>query len=153
MLTTQEREMVVEEWNQTASEFPSTACVHHLFETQASRTPDAVALVFEFGQWTYSELNARSNQLAHYLKQRGVGPETLVGISVERSPEMAVGLLGILKAGGAFVPLDPAYPRERLAFMMADAGDQSLAHPSFASRPAPPVRVRNHLPRRGLDDI
>jgi non-ribosomal peptide synthetase component F len=85
------------------------------------QTPDAVAVVYEDKQLTYRELNARANQLAHYLQKLGVGPEVLVGIFVERSLEMMVGLLGILKAGGAYVPLDPAYPKERLAFMLSDS--------------------------------
>jgi len=84
------------------------------------RTPDHVALIFEGQQLTYAELNAKANQLAHYLRSLGVGPDVLVGICVERSLEMVVGLLGILKAGGAYVPIDPEYPKERLAFMLED---------------------------------
>ncbi|RPI88778.1 MAG: amino acid adenylation domain-containing protein, partial [Chloroflexi bacterium] len=93
-----------------------------LFEEQAERTPDAIAVVFEDQQLTYAQLNARANQLAHYLRKQGVGPEVLVGICMERSLEMIVGLLGILKAGGAYVPLDPAYPADRLMYMLADSG-------------------------------
>ncbi len=95
-------------------------CVHGLFEEQVERTPDAVAVVFNNEQLTYRELNARANQLAHYLKGRGVCSEVLVGICVERSLEMIVGILGTLKAGGAYLPLDPSYPRERLSFMLGD---------------------------------
>ncbi len=109
------------EWNDTEADYPKDKCIHQLFEEQAERTPDAVAVVYEDQQLTYRELNARANQLAHYLKKLGVGPDVLVGICVERSLEMIVGLLGILKAGGAYVPLDPKYPRERLAFMLEDA--------------------------------
>ena len=86
-------------------------CLHQLFEAQVERTPEAIAVVFEDQTLTYRELNQRANQLAHYLRARGVGPEVLVGICMERSLELMVGLLGILKAGGAYVPLDPAYPR------------------------------------------
>ena len=93
-----------------------------LFAAQAARTPDAVAVVFEDRTLSYAALDAHANRLAHHLQSLGVGPETMVGLCVERSPEMVVGLLGILKAGGAYLPLDPNYPRERLAFMLADAG-------------------------------
>jgi amino acid adenylation domain-containing protein len=96
-------------------------CLHHLFETQAERTPDATAVVFGDEELTYRELNRRANRLAHRLQESGVRPEALLGIYVERSVEMVVGLLGTLKAGGAYIPLDPTYPRERLAFMLADA--------------------------------
>ena len=93
-----------------------------LFAAQAARTPDAVAVVFEDRTLSYAALDAHANRLAHHLQSLGVGPETWSGCCVERSPEMVVGLLGILKAGGAYLPLDPNYPRERLAFMLADAG-------------------------------
>jgi len=96
-------------------------CVHELFQQQVRSAPEAVAVVFEKQQLTYRELNARANQLAHYLRKLGIGPEVLVGICVNRSPMMLIGLLGILKAGGAYVPLDPAYPQERLRFITDDA--------------------------------
>ncbi|MBW4417616.1 MAG: amino acid adenylation domain-containing protein [Myxacorys californica WJT36-NPBG1] len=108
------------EWNNTQVEYPNQ-CVHQRFEAQVERTPDAVALVYGDEQFTYRELNQRSNQLAHYLQTLGVTSEVLVGVCLERSPEMVMALLGILKAGGAYVPLDPAYPQERLSFMMNDA--------------------------------
>jgi amino acid adenylation domain-containing protein len=103
------------------AELAHDKCVHELFEAQAELTPDAVAVVFGAQQMSYGELNARANQLAHYLRACGVGPESLVAICTERSPEMLIGLLGILKAGGAYLPLDPAYPQERLEFMLMDA--------------------------------
>src|SRR5258705_9245242 len=96
------------------------SCIHELFEKQVERTPDAVAVVFENHELTYRELNSRANQLGHYLQRLGVGPEVLVGICVERSLEMIVGILGILKARGAYLPLDPSYPPERLSFMLGD---------------------------------
>lgn len=96
-------------------------CLHELFEQQVRQTPQATAVVFEHTALTYQELNQQATELASRLQQRGVGPEVLVGLCVERSLEMIVGLLGILKAGGAFVPLDPTYPQERLAFMVADS--------------------------------
>jgi amino acid adenylation domain-containing protein len=121
ILTEAERRRLLVEWNDTKRDYPKEKCVHELFEEQAERTPNAVAVLFEGGQLTYRELNRRANQLAHHLRRLGVGPETLVGLCVERSPEMVVGLLGILKTGGAYVPLDPAYPNERLAFMLEDS--------------------------------
>ena len=121
LLTEAERQQVLVEWNQTAVAYPKDVCLPQLFEAQVERAPAAVAVVCEGQTLTYWELNRRANQLAHYLKGLGVGPEVLVGICVERSLEMVVGLLGILKAGGAYVPLDPAYPKERLAFMLQDA--------------------------------
>src|SRR5438067_4841823 len=110
MLPEPERRQLIVEWNQTEEEYPSDQCIHELFEEQVERTPDAVAVEFEGERLSYSELNARSNQLAHYLRNLGVGSETLVGLMVERSLDMLVGVLGILKAGGAYVPLDPANP-------------------------------------------
>ena len=121
LLTGGERRQILEEWNDTKRDYPAAETYPELFEAQAERTPDAVAIVFEERQLTYRELNARANQLAHYLRKRGVGPEVLVGVYLERSIEMVVALLGILKAGGAYVPLDPTYPSERVSFMMKDA--------------------------------
>jgi amino acid adenylation domain-containing protein len=121
LLTEAERQQLLGEWNQTQVPYPRDVCLHQLFEVQAEQTPEAVAVVFEAQEVTYRELNARANQLARYLQKRGVGPETLVGICVERSVEMIIGVLGILKAGGIYVPLDPMYPRERLSFMLEDA--------------------------------
>jgi amino acid adenylation domain-containing protein len=121
-----ERHKLLVEWNDTACEFPHDMCFHQLFERQVERTPDAEAVVFGDRTLSYRELNSRASHLAHYLRSLGVGPETLVGISVERSLEMMVGILGILKAGGAFVPLEPAYPKDRLAFMIDDSGIQVL---------------------------
>ena len=118
LLTDRERLQLLVEWNDTGTDYPRDECIHQLFEAQAERTPDAVAVVFEGSQLTYRELNRRANQLARHLQKLGVGPEMLVGICTERSLEMVVGLLGILKAGGAYLPLDPSYPRERLAFML-----------------------------------
>jgi len=115
-----ERHQLLVEWNDTAADYPRDECIHQLFEAQAARTPEAVAVVFEDRQLTYGELDARANRLAHHLIALGIGPETLVGVCLERSPALIVGLLGILKAGGAYVPLDPNYPPARLAFMLAD---------------------------------
>jgi len=110
LLTAADRHQLLEEWNDTKRDYPSDKCIHQLFEEQVERTPEATAVVFGDQQLTYRELNNRANQLAHYLQKLGVGPEVLVGICVERSIEMVVGLLGILKAGGVYVPLDPKLP-------------------------------------------
>ncbi len=153
ILTEAERRQLLVEWNATEAEL-SNACVHHLFEAQAARTPDSIALLFDhrepeqgtknkeqridtprntqhatrnsflnsqFSQVSYAELNARANRLAHHLRALGVGPETHVGLCLERSIDLVVALLAILKAGGAFVPLDPTYPAERLTFMLEDS--------------------------------
>ena len=120
-MTALERQKLLVEGNDTQLDDPKELCLHQLFEAQVKRTPEAIAAVFADKSLTYRELNARANQLAHYLQTLGVGPEVLVGICVERSLEMIVGLLGILKAGGAYVPLDPAYPQARLAFILEDA--------------------------------
>ena len=116
-----ERHQVLVEWNATQQDCPKNQCLHELFEAQVKRTPEAVAVVFENQKLTYRELNQRANRLAHHLQRLGVGSDKLVGIYVERSLEMVVALLGVLKAGAAYVPIDPAYPGERLAFMLEDA--------------------------------
>lgn len=126
MLTEFEQQQLLFEWNNTQADYPLDKCIHQLFEEQVERTPDNIAVVFEDQQLNYRELNARANQLAHYLQNLGVGPDVLVGICVERSLEMIVGLLGILKAGGGYVPLDPAYPQERLDFMLGESQAQVL---------------------------
>ncbi|HIK04822.1 MAG TPA: amino acid adenylation domain-containing protein [Trichormus sp. M33_DOE_039] len=121
ILTEREKQQLLVEWNDTQKEYPSELCLHQLFEAQVQRTPNAIAVVFADQYFTYSQLNARANQVAHYLQSLGVGTEVLVGICAERSLDMVVGLLGILKAGGAYVPLDPAYPRDRLEYLLADS--------------------------------
>src|SRR6202034_3481696 len=120
ILPDEERQQVVQEWNRTEAEIPR-GCVHELFEEQVERTPEAVALDYEGQQLTYAELNRRANRRAQYLRGRGVGAETRVGVCLERSLEMVVTMLGILKAGGVYVPLDAEYPGERLEWMMEDA--------------------------------
>jgi len=121
LLTEDEQQQLLAEFDETQMPSPSAEHIHQLFEAQVERTPDAIAVVYEDQRLTFYELNSRANQLAHHLRSLGVGPEVLVGICVERSLETAVSLLGIIKAGGAPVPLDPAYPRERLAFIIEDA--------------------------------
>ncbi|MBD0373583.1 MAG: amino acid adenylation domain-containing protein, partial [Pyrinomonadaceae bacterium] len=125
LLTEREREQQLFEWNDTSRHYPAQT-LHHLFESQVERTPDATALIFDDEQVSYKELNERANQLAHYLHRLGIGPDSLVGIMMERSIEMVVSLLGVLKAGGAYVPLDPEYPQERLLHMIGDSGCRVL---------------------------
>ncbi len=126
LLTESERQHIVVEWNSPAIDYPSERCIPELFEEQVRKTPDAVAVVFEDSFLSYAELNRQSNQVAHYLRNLGVGPDRLVAICVERSLEMIVALLGVLKAGGAYVPLDPAYPQERLRYMLEDCAPVAL---------------------------
>ena len=115
--------------NDRVMDYPKEVLIHELFEQQAERTPEAVAVQYEEQQLTYAQLNAKANQLAHRLRAMRdaagapvVKPDTLVAISVERSLEMVVGLLGILKAGAAYVPVDPEYPQDRIAYVLQDAG-------------------------------
>jgi amino acid adenylation domain-containing protein len=121
LLPEEERRRMLVEWNATDKDYGRVQCVHTLFEEQVERTPNAVAVIFEGKSLTYRELDARANQLAHYLQQQGVQPDALVGVCMERSFEMVISLFAILKAGGAYVPLDPGYPLERLVFMLHDA--------------------------------
>ena len=142
LLTEQERCQLLVEWNNTGAKYPQDKCIHQLFEEQVEQSPDAVAVVFEGEQLTYGELNAKANQLAHYLQSLGVKPEVLVGICVERSVGMVIGLLGILKAGGAYVPLDPNYPSERLAFMLEDSSVPVLLAQEKLVEKLPPNSAR-----------
>lgn len=121
LLSNEEEQKLIYGWNDTARPFPNDQCVHKMFEEQVERTPDAVALVFEGRELTYRELNSRANQLAHHLKTLGVGPDVFVGLLLERSVEMMVSVLGVMKAGGAYAALDPAYPRERVAYMLENS--------------------------------
>jgi amino acid adenylation domain-containing protein len=120
ILTDSERDMILIEWNNTKVDYNLDLCLHEIFEAQAQKTPDAIAVSFEGTDLTYQELNQRANQLAHHLVKLGVGPEMLVGVCMERSIDLVIALYGILKAGGAYVPIDPQYPSERVAFMLED---------------------------------
>ncbi|HEY6186084.1 MAG TPA: amino acid adenylation domain-containing protein [Pyrinomonadaceae bacterium] len=121
LLTNAEREQLLSQWNDQREAYAPDKTVHELFEAQVAATPDAIAVMGNGEQLTYAELNSRANQLAHYLRARGVRAETRVCVLMERSPAMLAALLGIIKAGGAYVPLDPRYPKQRLAFMLDDA--------------------------------
>ncbi len=135
LMSEQERQQVLEEWNQTEAPYPKEKTVSELFGEQVERAPEAVAVEMEGKGLTYGQLNERANRLARHLQGRGVGPEVLVGLCVERSVEMVVGLLGILKAGGAYLPLDPGYPRQRLGLMVEDAEPKLvLTHRNLGER-------------------
>ncbi|HEX8559853.1 MAG TPA: amino acid adenylation domain-containing protein [Pyrinomonadaceae bacterium] len=131
-------------WNATAADYPRDRRVHELFEEQAARTPDAVAVVSDDGRLTYRELNEQANRVARHLVEAGVGPGAAVGLCLGRSARMVAGLLGVLKAGGAYVPLDERYPPERLSFMLEDAGVRVLLTEEC---------LLGKLPRRGARAI
>ncbi|SEM89758.1 non-ribosomal peptide synthetase [Lihuaxuella thermophila] len=126
LLTETEKHQLLHQWNRRSLQHGSDDCMHQLFEKQAQQTPEAVAVSFEAKHLTYRQLNERANQLARRLRSLGVGPETIVGICAERSLDMVVGTLAILKAGGAYLPMDPSYPKDRLQYMMEDAGAEIL---------------------------
>ncbi|HEX8362543.1 MAG TPA: amino acid adenylation domain-containing protein, partial [Longimicrobium sp.] len=142
LLPAAERTQVVETFNATTADFPADTSVHALFEAQAERTPGAIAVVHEDVELTYAELNARANRLAHHLRERGVGPDTRVAVLVPRSAELVIAELAVLKAGAAYVPVDPAFPAERIAFMVADS-----ASPVVLGRTA------DDLPELGVERI
>jgi amino acid adenylation domain-containing protein len=120
MMSDREREQILVEWNATRVDYPRDRCIHELFEEQAKRTPQAIAVMFGEEELSYGELDERSGQLARYLRRLGVAAGARSAICIEPSVEMVVGLLGILKAGAAYVPIDPNYPQERISFMLAD---------------------------------
>ncbi|MBX8513358.1 amino acid adenylation domain-containing protein [Pseudomonas cichorii] len=126
LLNEEEREQVLHGWNATERPLPGNPCIHELFEQQVRNQPDELALIFEDQHLSYAELNAEANRLAHYLLATGIQPDDRVALAVERSPRLIVALLAILKAGAAYVPLDPAYPAERLAYMLSDSAPRAL---------------------------
>ncbi|WNJ96980.1 amino acid adenylation domain-containing protein [Vibrio ruber] len=126
VLPPSEHDLVLNQFNQTEAAFPDSSCLHTLIEAQVARNPDATAVVFEDQSLSYAELNARANQLAHWLIEQGVRPDSRVAVCLERSCELVVSLLAILKAGGAYVPLDPGYPAERLTYMLSDSAPVAL---------------------------
>jgi amino acid adenylation domain-containing protein len=145
----QERRQQLEEFNATVAPYPADVLLQELIEAQVARTPQAVAVQCGAELLTYAELNARANQLAHYLRERGVGPDCMVALCVERGVSMLVATLGILKAGGAYLPLDPSYPPERLAFMLQDsAASVAVTQADFShlSRAAVTVELDTHWP-------
>jgi amino acid adenylation domain-containing protein len=122
LLGPEERELMLVRWNDTRRDYPARHCIHDLFEAQVDRAPERVAVVCEREQLSYGELDARANQLARHLRELGVRPGQTVGVCMERSPEMVVSVLAVLKAGAAYVPMDPSYPLQRLAWMLGDCG-------------------------------
>jgi non-ribosomal peptide synthetase component F len=126
LLSDGERRQILEEWNETEREYGETRLAHEMIAAQAARSPEAVALVCGEIAVSYGELNERADRLARYLRRLGAGPEVVIGVCLERSVEMIVGLLAILKAGSAYVPLDPGYPEKRLVYMLDDSGARLL---------------------------
>jgi amino acid adenylation domain-containing protein len=142
ILSDLERAQLLHEWNATEAAYPEDRTIHQLFEEQARRTPEQIAVISADTRLTYRELDRRANQLADRLRASGVGPDTLVGVCLERSPDMLVAILAVLKADGAYVPLDPAYPQERLAFMVADAQLRLLLTDQQVADRLPPTQAR-----------
>src|SRR5208282_4399793 len=136
ILEPEERQQILVDWNDTACEVPHTT-LPALFEAQVRRSPEAAALVFEESTLSYTQLNSQANRLAHVLIGRGIGPENVVALALPRSLEMVVALLGILKAGAAYLPLDPHYPAERLASMLQDAQTASVLTTAQIARQLP----------------
>ncbi|MGZ5055406.1 MAG: non-ribosomal peptide synthetase, partial [Methylobacter sp.] len=143
LLTDSERRQLLVEWNNIQTGYPKDKCIHQLFEEQVARTPDAIALVFEDQQMSYRDLNQRANQLAHYLQVQDVQAQTLVAIGVDRSLIMIISLLGILKAGGTYVPIDPSYPAARLAYLLEDCQANILITQSHIVWPETSVQIIN----------
>ncbi|PSB11067.1 non-ribosomal peptide synthetase [Pleurocapsa sp. CCALA 161] len=142
LLTKDETQQLLVEWNDTEVDYPQDKYIHTLFEVQVEKTPDAIAVIFENQQLTYQELNTKANQLAHYLQKQGVRPEERVGICLERSLELVIALLATLKAGGAYIPLDPSYPLERLAFMLENSQASILITQQFIQEKLPPHQAQ-----------
>ncbi|RMH08750.1 MAG: amino acid adenylation domain-containing protein [Nitrospirae bacterium] len=142
LMAESERHHVLVEWNRTEQHFSHGQCLHHAFERQVEKTPDAVAIISGEERVSYRQLNQRANQVAHYLRNAGVSSEALVGILLDRSVNLVVALLGVLKAGGAYVPLDPSYPAERVRFMLEDAQVSVLLTQETFIQSIPPVPVK-----------
>jgi natural product biosynthesis luciferase-like monooxygenase protein len=141
-LLSKAEQRLMDEWNATSRDYDDTVCVHELFEQQAERTPDATAVVFRDQSLSYAELNRRANGVAHRLIELGIHPDDVVGIAVDRSIEMVVGLVGILKAGAAYLPLDPTYPKDRLAWMIEDTSARVLLTQDHLVGALPPHSAR-----------
>jgi len=135
MLGEEEKKQILEVFNATGADYPKSKTIHRLFEEKAEKTPDKIAVVYEDKQLTYREINEKSNQLARLLREKGVGPDSIVGIMVERCPEMVIGIMGILKASGAYLPIDPEYPADRISYMLNDSQAKILlTHKSWGDK-------------------
>ncbi|MDO0928857.1 amino acid adenylation domain-containing protein [Streptomyces sp. TG1A-8] len=135
MLTERERRQVLVDWNGTTGPYPDTATIHQLIEDRVTTSPDAIALTHGTQQWTYAQLNARANQLAHHLRTTGTTPDTLIAVCLDRTPDLITTILGILKAGAAFVPLDPDYPTDRITHMVEDSrATLTITHSNLSNR-------------------
>jgi amino acid adenylation domain-containing protein/non-ribosomal peptide synthase protein (TIGR01720 family) len=144
LLTKAEEQQILLDWNKTQTSYPQATCIHQLFEAQASRTPDALAITAQRTQLTYQEVNLRANQVAHYLRKQTLESEEPVGLCIEDVEQLVIGMLAILKAGGAYVPLDPQYPAERLSFMLQDTRAR-LILTQESLRPRLPVQAAHIL--------
>ncbi|MFF0087445.1 amino acid adenylation domain-containing protein [Streptomyces canus] len=154
LLTADERRALVVDWNDTTTAYPQDRCLHELFEEHADGQPDAIAVSSAKGSLTYAELDRRANQLAHHLRALGAGPDTPVAISMEKSLDLVVGLLAIVKAGSAYLPLDPAYPADRLGFMLTDSAAPILLTQEHLRDALPtPPGVRTVLIDADLEEI
>ena len=142
MLTGQEESQLLIEWNDTRTAYPSDASVHELFEGQAALRPGAIAVIIDGKKITYGDLNQRANQLARHLARLNIGPETLVTVCLDHSIEVVVAFLAVLKTGAAYIPLDPEYPKERLAFMLSDSGTPLLLTQASIAQKLPPMAAR-----------
>ena len=161
LLTGPEKQQLLVDWNDTAAPYPSEKCIDDLFQEQVARTPNAVAVIDEERALTYHELNARANQMAHYLRAKGVGSNVFVGLCMHRSVDLVAAMLGTLKAGGAYVPLDSDYPEQRLAFMVEDAQLPVIITQQSLLDRLPPLtgelfcldRCREHIERESIHDL
>lgn len=142
LLPAAERQKVLFDWNATKAEYPTDQCIHHAFEAQVAKTPDAEALSFEGESLTYSELNARANEMAHILQDMGVGPDMIVGLHLPRSSALLIAALAILKAGGAYLPMDPAYPADRTALYIADSGTKFIVTDTKLAQALPETKAQ-----------
>ena len=153
LLDAAEEAQILTEWNRTAVDYRRDVCIHTLFEEQAFRTPEQIAVIYQGERLTYRELDERSNRLAHYLIERGVGPDRPIGLFMERSLDMLVALFGILKAGGAYLPLDPTYPADRLAFMVEDTATEVILTDHHLVPALPPHQAHVVALDRDWDEI